>query len=96
MVLAVPSACLDELFELARSEDVECTDLGQFTDSGRLELFYAGQQVSDLDMGFLHGGRPAWVRRSTFERATSSAPDLSAAPPAGQILREILAAPNVA
>jgi len=41
---------------LFASEDVEATVIGEFTDDRRLQLFYQGQRVCDLDMEFLHEG----------------------------------------
>jgi phosphoribosylformylglycinamidine synthase len=64
MVLAVPPAHLAELSALCASEGVEATDLGAFTDTGRLVLTYDGHAVGDLDMHFLHEGRPRVVRRA--------------------------------
>jgi phosphoribosylformylglycinamidine synthase len=95
MVLAVPSGKAAELEALAASEDVECTDIGQFTGSGRLVLTYEGEQVCDLDMEFLHHGRPRWVRRSVHRREVR--PVTFESPAAlSRTLHAILASPNVA
>ncbi len=66
MVLAVPPEHWPELKALAESQWVEATDLGTFSGSGRLVLRYHGQQVCDLDVGFLHEGRPRVHRQATF------------------------------
>ena len=66
MVLAVPPENWQALKELCDSEGVLATDLGEFVDSGRLTLYYEGQQVADLSMTFLHEGRPAVVREATW------------------------------
>lgn len=58
MVLSVPRDKWPELQALCESEDVEAATLGVFEDSGRLKLSYQGQEVADLDMHFLHDGRP--------------------------------------
>jgi phosphoribosylformylglycinamidine synthase len=58
MVLAVPSAKLPALLELCKVEEVEATDLGEFTDDGLLTLNYNGQTVGQLKMSFLHDGLP--------------------------------------
>jgi phosphoribosylformylglycinamidine synthase subunit PurSL len=68
MVLAVPPDKWPALQLLARGEDVEMTVLGTFTASGKLRLFYEKQQVADLDLGFLHHGRPQVVRQATAKR----------------------------
>lgn len=64
MVLAVPPEKWPELKALCDSEDVEATDLGAFTDTGRLVLRYEGRTVGDLSMDFLHEGRPKVVRQA--------------------------------
>jgi phosphoribosylformylglycinamidine synthase len=67
MVLAVPPGNWPILKALCASEDVEATEIGRFEETGRLRLFYQGQQVADLDMAFLHHGRPAVVRQATWQ-----------------------------
>ncbi len=66
MVLAVPPVNWPALKALCDLESVEATVLGQFVDSGKLTLKYQGEVVGDLDMHFLHDGRPAVVRKATF------------------------------
>jgi phosphoribosylformylglycinamidine synthase len=65
MVLAVPPASWDRLHALCAAEGVEATVIGTFEATNRLRLSYAGHSVGDLDMHFLHHGRPAVVRRAT-------------------------------
>jgi phosphoribosylformylglycinamidine synthase len=67
MILAVPEKNWRVLKGLCQSEDVEATVIGQFESIGRLQLFYQEQQVADLDMDFLHHGRPAVVRQATWK-----------------------------
>ena len=64
MVLAVAEDRWPELEALCNSEGVEATVVGQFLPTGRLVLKYRDQQVADLDMTFLHDGRPAVVREA--------------------------------
>lgn len=66
MVLAVPPERWQQLKTLCASEDVEATALGRFEPSGRLRLRYQALQVADLDMHFLHNGRPPVVRQATW------------------------------
>ncbi len=65
MVLAVPQKNWRVLKMLCDSEDEEATFIGRFGARGRLKLLYQNQQVADLDMAFLHHGRPAVVRKAT-------------------------------
>jgi phosphoribosylformylglycinamidine synthase len=66
MVLAVPEDRWPELQGLCRSEGVEATVIGRFVPTGRLQLFYEENQVADLEMEFLHGGRPPVVRVAAY------------------------------
>jgi phosphoribosylformylglycinamidine synthase len=58
MSLAVAPDQLDALMALAERREVEATDLGAFTDSGRLDCYYDGKLIGALDMAFLHDGVP--------------------------------------
>jgi phosphoribosylformylglycinamidine synthase len=65
MVLAVPPDRWEALHQLCESEHVEATVIGTFEPTGRLRLRYQGEQVADLDMDFLHNGRPQVVRKAS-------------------------------
>ena len=56
MVLAVPEP--DEIVALARRWGVDATVIGHFTGDGRLVVRDGESSVVDLDMAFLHHGRP--------------------------------------
>jgi phosphoribosylformylglycinamidine synthase len=71
MVLAVPPENWPALEHLCASEDVEATAIGAFEATGKLRLRYQEQPVAELDMAFLHGGRPPVVRRATLARSAS-------------------------
>jgi phosphoribosylformylglycinamidine synthase len=66
MILAVPPGNWPALESLCRSEVVEATVLGTFEATGRLRLSYRGEQVADLEMKFLHDGRPPVVRKAEW------------------------------
>ncbi len=66
MVLAVPPEKWPELKSLCASEGVEATAIGTFVPTGRLVLSYQGHQVADLEMEFLHHGRPRILRQAVF------------------------------
>src|SRR5206468_374970 len=70
MVLAVPEANWPALRDLCASEDVEATVIGRFEATGRLRLYYQQQEVADLDMRFLHDGRPDVVRQAMWPPPT--------------------------
>ncbi|MGL6197261.1 MAG: phosphoribosylformylglycinamidine synthase subunit PurL [Thermoguttaceae bacterium] len=66
MVFAVSPEKWEELKQLCESEDVEATVIGAFKPTGRLQLMYNGKQVADLEMSFLHDGRPPVVRSAVY------------------------------
>ncbi|MCH7726379.1 MAG: phosphoribosylformylglycinamidine synthase subunit PurL [Planctomycetes bacterium] len=98
MVLSVPEQHWEEFSQLCSSEDVEATIIGRFVPTGRLQLKYHGQQVADLSMEFLHGGRPPIVRDAVYQpkpTSTIAIPE-SAKLDFTRILKDILGSLNVA
>ena len=83
MVLAVPEKDVDILLALARSEDVEATVIGRFTDTRRLLVKHGNTIVGDLDMAFLHDGLPKTTKTAEWQPAQwqSVAPPSTVAPP---------------
>ncbi len=96
MVVAVPPEKLDELLELAASEDVETCVLGEFSGTGKLEIFWQGEQVADLDMEFLHDGLPKTTMKATWSPPPRDDLREFVPPMAGEALRALLADPNIA
>lgn len=74
MVLAVPAEKWTELENLCTSENVEAVVLGEFTDTGHLQLYFHGQLVGDLQMHYLHEGRPPTIRQATWVAPTGPVP----------------------
>ncbi|MEW5894564.1 MAG: phosphoribosylformylglycinamidine synthase subunit PurL [Candidatus Omnitrophota bacterium] len=67
MVFAVPRANIERFLELFAMENVEATVIGEFTGTGRLELFYCQTKVCDLDMNFMHDGIPDIIKEACWE-----------------------------
>jgi phosphoribosylformylglycinamidine synthase len=67
MVLSVSPDRWDEFHALCRSEGVEATVIGRFTDTRTLVLQYHGTEVGRLGMEFLHDGRPPVVRDAVYQ-----------------------------
>ncbi|MEM6290808.1 MAG: AIR synthase-related protein [Myxococcota bacterium] len=59
MSVAVPPEHLDAFMALATRREVDATDLGTFTDSGRFVVTHGETPVVDLTLEFLHEG---WVK----------------------------------
>src|SRR6185295_6396903 len=58
MVLAVPPANWNKFKLLMESRGVEATVIGKFASEGKCVFKYGGKTVLDIDMDFLHNGRP--------------------------------------
>lgn len=95
-VLAVPTNNLGPLQDLCDEFEVELTDLGEFTGSGRL-IVCAGERVLlDLLNTFLHDGNPQrklQARRPPVKRTSASLPPFNQKNVRRKIL-ECLSAPN--
>jgi phosphoribosylformylglycinamidine synthase II len=95
MTLVVDPANVEELVAFGAKRGVECSQIGRFTDSGRLNVHYEQQQVADLDLEFLHHGVPQkrleaeWQRPAAHEPALPDIIDYNAA------LLSLLSAPNI-
>jgi len=66
MVISVNKNKIKRLLKIFADENVEATVIGTFTGTKRLELFYEGHQVCDLDMAFLYGGPPKEHRKAVW------------------------------
>ena len=66
MVLSVSAEKWPTLEKLCRSEGVEAAILGTFEATGKLKLLYQGNPVGELEMEFLHEGRPPELRIAEF------------------------------
>ncbi len=88
MVLAVPPANWPHLQAICRSLDIEATALGNFTATGRLNLYYGNRLVGQFANAFLHGGLPRRQLQALWNPPDSVEPDLS--PPA-DLTAELLA-----
>jgi phosphoribosylformylglycinamidine synthase len=95
MLLAVPPESADELLALFAAEATEATIIGQFTDDRRLKLFYQQQQVCDLDMEFLHHGRPQLQMEAAWQPPESTEPDFAPPPDLAEAILKVLGSWNV-
>ena len=102
MSLSVDPEKADEFLELAARRDVEATVVGEFTNSGFVEVLYEEATVALVSLEFLHHGLPKmrllaeWnppERRSIADRPNLPGPDKA---DLTRLLLTILEDPNVA
>jgi len=68
MLLAVPPWNVDELIQTFAEEGAEATVIGEFTDDRMLRLFYNDTSVCEMEMSFLHGGRPQTFLNASWKK----------------------------
>jgi len=76
MVMSVPPKNIEALLNVFAQENVEAVVLGEFDGSGRLQLFFHGQQVADLDMSFVHDGLPKITKEAVYHKPVLKAEKL--------------------
>ena len=96
MVLAVPPEKLNKIMKIFKSEDVEATVLGEFTNDKKLLLLYNGETVGKMEMEFLHRGVPRFKRKAEWSRHKFPEPDFKQPGDLTSCLKKILAHPTVA
>ena len=96
MVISVKPENVDAICRLFASEDVEATVIGRFTDDRKLTLRYAGQQVAQLDMEFLHEGVSKYSRKARWHSKKLSEPAIEEKDDHNDDLLGILSSYNVA
>jgi phosphoribosylformylglycinamidine synthase II/phosphoribosylformylglycinamidine synthase I len=110
MVLAVPSGSLTRLSHICAEHELEMAVIGRFGEvsegslwecqvqvsGARLRLTYGDEVVADLEMSFLHGGRPARRLAARWETPIVPAYRAGNVEDAGGWLLRLLAHPNIA
>jgi len=96
MVIAVKPENLTAIKKIFDDENVESTVIGRFTDDKKLILRYKGQQVAEIDMGFLHDGVPKYSRRAVWKSPQLSEPNIPEKGNYRDVLLQILSCYNVA
>jgi len=76
MVLSVNPKKVKKVLDVFGSENVEAVVIGTFTGSKRLELFYNGCQVCDLDMEFLYKGNPKITKEAFWVKPKTNNPKI--------------------
>ncbi len=94
MVIAVPLENVSRVFEICEEEQTNVSVIGEFNDSGKLEVYYYEEKIVDLDMKFLHEGVP----RKKIRAKRKTIPDSAVFPEETNlqmILYELLSLPDI-
>ncbi|MGD8544335.1 MAG: phosphoribosylformylglycinamidine synthase subunit PurL, partial [Candidatus Bathyarchaeota archaeon] len=95
MLLSVREENLQKVLAIFENEDIEATPVGKFTDNRKLQAYYRGQTIAELDLHFLFNPPKArrvakWKKPSLTEPSFAEPNDLT------HNLLKILSSPNVA
>ena len=96
MVFAVPPEKLSEIMKIFARENAEAVVIGEFSGTGRLELFYGRERLADLDMKFIHDGGPRFKLNASWKEKKLPEPDFPCPLDLGPALEKILSDPSVA
>jgi phosphoribosylformylglycinamidine synthase len=95
MILSVEPKKVEALLAVFAGENVEATVIGEFTGNRRLELFFEGHRVCDLDMEFLHEGNPKVTKQARWVTPKISNPRVPRQVDLNDKLVEVLSHYNV-
>ena len=96
MVAAVAPEHVDAFLETCRSHNVEAVVLGEFTNTEKLFVSYAGEIVCDLSMDFLHNGLPQREMKACWQAPTYTPEPVLPLPTDWLgLLKRVMAHPNV-
>ncbi|PIQ89775.1 MAG: phosphoribosylformylglycinamidine synthase subunit PurL, partial [Candidatus Omnitrophica bacterium CG11_big_fil_rev_8_21_14_0_20_42_13] len=96
MVLAVAENNIEKLLSVFRSEDVDATVIGKFTNDKILRLFYYDKKVAELSMDFLHEGLPLFEKKALNLAKKLTNPRIKDKSNLGADLKAVLSDYNVA
>src|SRR5690606_16556783 len=74
---------------------VEVSVLGEFTHSGRLEIYYGESKVADLSLEFLHKGAPTLKLKAHWKERSFAAKSTAQEVRPFETLRALLQRPNI-
>jgi phosphoribosylformylglycinamidine synthase len=95
MLLTVPPENLEKVLEIFEKEDVEATAIGRLTQEKRLQLYYQGEKVAEMDMFFLFEP-PESVKIATYGNARFEEPAFPEPENLTETLLQLLSSPNIA
>jgi len=96
MLVAVPKENKEKFIALCEAENVEATVIGEYTNTRKLELFYEGYMIGELEMNFLHNGLPKRNLKAEWEIPKTKEPKLKEKNDYSKILIQLLSMPNIA
>ena len=98
MTVAIRPEHHDQFMALAKKHAVECTVIGEYTNSGKLHILFNGQTCAYVDMDLLTAGFPKWSFDAEWQSASMRGlcePVIQPPVDMSQLLLDILERPNI-
>jgi phosphoribosylformylglycinamidine synthase len=98
MTVAVNPKNLEQFMSLAKKHAVECTVIGEYTNSGKLHVLYNDKTCAYVDMDLLSAGFPQWTFEAQWRSPSIRGlyePVIKAPDNMNQLLLDILQRPNI-
>jgi len=98
MTVAIAPKDLNQFMALADRHAVECTVIGEYTNTGKLHILYNGQTCAYVDMDLLSSGFPNWSFEAQWLSPSMRGlcePVMNAPDDMNQLLLDILQRPNI-
>jgi len=98
MTVAIRAEDLAEFMRLSQKHAVESTVIGQYTDSGKLQITYAGKTCAHIDLSLLKSGFPQWEFEAEWispEQRGLIEPVINAPDNYEALIMDVLARPNI-
>ncbi len=96
MTLSVPKEKWDEMRKIADIHEVEISVIGEFTDSGFLEIYYEDMKVALLNMDFLHNGNPGYKLEAVWNHSEMACEDLPLYETLNHVMLDMISRVNIA
>jgi phosphoribosylformylglycinamidine synthase subunit PurSL len=99
MTVGIKPEHWSRLQELANKHNVECANIGTYTDSGKVHLFYEGKTCAYVDLDFLKSDFPQWTFEAEWQEPSARGlvePVIKEPEDYLGLLKTILARPNIA
>jgi phosphoribosylformylglycinamidine synthase len=96
MSLAVAPDRIGAFLALARKRGVEAAVIGEFTDSGSVDIFYRDKPVGSLSLEFLHKGLPTMDLRAEWSAPVRPGVRIEEGRDLKEDLLRLLSEPNIA
>ncbi len=95
MTFVVKPKHVEQLFAMAKEYEVEVTDIGEFTNSGVLDVRYAGKKVAYLSLKFLHDAVPKKTMEAEWKAPKRNEPKLPDINDYNEILLKLMGSLNI-